>query len=159
MTRPMLLLHAALAALALAALPAHAQSARSDAPLPRLETSAAGVLASAIVDAVNDADTTAIPRLLDRTLSADSRQPRAEILDVLRACRDQGGGDVGSSRVTPRGSAVRSCGRGGWMRACSSPSTPTRRTARGCCASTCRAHPPRRRVPPVSPSSGWTTRA
>ena len=107
MTRPTPLIRAALlAALSLAAAhPARAQAARLDSPMAPTAQSAAGALAGAIVDAVNSADDDAIPTFLDRTLSSAARQPRAEILDILRAFREDGGGvTLGASRVGGRGS-------------------------------------------------------
>lgn len=95
------------AALSLAAAPAGAQAPQSAVTESELPASAAGVLASGIVDAINSADDTAIPRLLDAKLSANAQQPRDEIIAYLRGIREQGGGvTVGASRTTARGNAV-----------------------------------------------------
>jgi CubicO group peptidase (beta-lactamase class C family) len=89
------------------AVPACAQAPRPSDVRSELPSSAAGVLAGGIVDAINSPDDGAIPRLLDAKLSANSQQPRDEILGYLRGIREQGGGvTVGASRTTPRGNAV-----------------------------------------------------
>lgn len=109
MTPSTLLYRAAmLAALSFAAAhPARAQTPRAESPVAQLPASAAGTLAGALVEAVNSPDTAAITRLLDQTLSATSRQPRAEIAQVLRALREDGGGvTVGASRTTRSGNLV-----------------------------------------------------
>ncbi|HEX6371625.1 MAG TPA: serine hydrolase domain-containing protein [Longimicrobium sp.] len=95
------------AALALAAAPACPQAPQSAVTQGELPTSAAGVLAGGIVEAINSADDAAIPRLLDATLSTSAQQPRDEMLAYLRGIREQGGGvTVGASRITQRGNAV-----------------------------------------------------
>jgi CubicO group peptidase (beta-lactamase class C family) len=108
MNRRTLLSRAALtAALALAAAPACAQAPQSAAAQAEISTSAAGVLASGIVEAINSPDDAAIPRLLDAKLSTNAQQPRDEMLAYLRGIRQQGGGvTVGASRITARGNAV-----------------------------------------------------
>ena len=109
MIRSTLLTRAALiAALSLsAAQPARAQAALAGSPVAPPAQPAASALAAALVDAVNSTDDGAIPRFLDHTLSPEARQPRTEILDILRAFRDEGGGvTVGASRVTSRGNLV-----------------------------------------------------
>jgi CubicO group peptidase (beta-lactamase class C family) len=107
MRTTILLSRAALAAaLFLATAPACAQAPQA-AIAQELPTSAGGVLANDVVDAINSPDDAAIARLLDAKLSTNAQQPRDEILAYLRGIREQGGGvTVGASRVTPRGNLV-----------------------------------------------------
>lgn len=108
MNRPSFLSRAALlAALSIAAAPACAQAPQSAIAQTELPTSAGGVLARSVVDAINSGDDAAIARLLDARLSPNTQQPRDEILAYLNGIRQQGGGvTVGASRVTPRGNVI-----------------------------------------------------
>jgi CubicO group peptidase (beta-lactamase class C family) len=95
------------AALSFVAAPACAQAPQSAVAQAELPTSAAGVLAGGIVEAINSPDAAAIPRLLEQKLSSNAQQPRDEMLAYLRGIREQGGGvAVGASRTTARGNAV-----------------------------------------------------
>ena len=95
------------AALSLAAAPACAQAPRPAAADTGIAAGAAGTLTRALVAAVNDPDDGAIERLLARTVSPNSQQPRDEMLRSLRALREQGGGvTVGANRATQRGNMV-----------------------------------------------------
>ncbi|HEX6039402.1 serine hydrolase domain-containing protein [Longimicrobium sp.] len=96
------------AALSLAAaVPAHAQAPRASAPSAQLPAGAAGRLAGDLVGAVNGGDDDALVRWMDGVRSPESYQPRDEMLGILRALRDQGGGvTVGENRRTPRGNVV-----------------------------------------------------
>jgi CubicO group peptidase (beta-lactamase class C family) len=59
------------------------------------------------VAAVNGGDDDALVRWLDGVRSTESRQPRDEMLAILRGLRDQGGGvTVGENRLTQRGNVV-----------------------------------------------------
>ena len=109
MNRLTFLSRAALAAalVSTAAAPACGQAAQSALPQAQIPASAAGVLTSAVVEAVNSPDDAAIARLLDEKRSATAQQPRDEMLAWLRGIREQGGGvTVGASRVTARGNLV-----------------------------------------------------
>jgi D-alanyl-D-alanine carboxypeptidase len=87
---------AALLAVSLTALPAHAQAPNPDPAPPEFPATYAGSLGRAVVDAINDPDTVAITLFLSSSLAAEPNQPRAEVEAMLRGIRAQG------APVTPR---------------------------------------------------------
>lgn len=73
------------------------------APIPN---TAAGALATRLVDAVNSPDTAALTRYADAVLAPDAWL-RGDLLTTLRGLRDDGGGvTVGDTRTLPSGGLV-----------------------------------------------------